>query len=120
MSEKFLLTTIFNNLFFIFLILFPCCFICNSPSFSQESANDLTELQKKATKVFIDVDKRYQEYIKTEIPFVNYVRDRKEAQVHILLTHTVFYGLSQFHQLSYNQFLQQFQKTAVHFSCYAG
>lgn len=26
------------------------------------------------------------EYIKTEIPFVNYVRDRKEAQVHILIT----------------------------------
>ena len=28
----------------------------------------------------------YQEYIKTEITFVNYVRDRKEAQVYIMLT----------------------------------
>ncbi|GAF82738.1 unnamed protein product, partial [marine sediment metagenome] len=29
---------------------------------------------------------RYQDYIKTEVPFVNYVRDRKQAQVHIMLT----------------------------------
>ena len=46
----------------------------------------MKELQESATKIFLDLDRRYQEYIKTEIPFVNYVRDRKEAQVHIMLT----------------------------------
>ena len=63
-----------------------CCLLWCSLSFSQETKNNLTELQKKATKVFLDISNQYQEYIKTEIPFVNYVRDRKEAQVHILLT----------------------------------
>lgn len=58
----------------------------SSLSFSQGSKNSLTDLQKKATKVFLDVSSDYKEYIKIEIPFVNYVRDRKEAQVHILLT----------------------------------
>ncbi|MFC1650277.1 hypothetical protein ACFL2X_01765 [Candidatus Latescibacterota bacterium] len=43
-------------------------------------------MQEKAVRVFLDVTERYQEYIKTEIPFVNYVRDRKEGQVHIMLT----------------------------------
>jgi len=69
-----------------FFIVIPCCFVGNSLSFSQQSVNDLTEMQKKATTVFLDVESRYQEYIIMEIPFVNYVRDRKEAQVHILLT----------------------------------
>ena len=43
-------------------------------------------MQESATKTFLDVSRRYQEYIKTEIPFVNYVRKRKEAQVYIMLT----------------------------------
>ncbi len=79
-KNKLLSMTIF------FFIIIPYCFFDYSLSFSQQSGNDLTEIQKKATKVFLDVDNRYQEYIKMEIPFVNYVRDSKEAQVHILLT----------------------------------
>jgi hypothetical protein len=52
---------------------------------AQERNNDLTDIRKTATSVFLDFSD-YQEYVKTEIPFVNYVRDRKEAQVHIMLT----------------------------------
>ncbi len=44
------------------------------------------ELKKTAVKVFLDCDFCDTEYIKTEITFVNYVRDRLEAQVHILIT----------------------------------
>jgi hypothetical protein len=44
------------------------------------------ELKKTALKVFLDCDSCDTEYIKTEITFVNYVRDRLEAQVHILIT----------------------------------
>jgi hypothetical protein len=56
-----------------------------APSVAQESGKGLAEIQRLATKVFLDFSD-YDEYIKTEVPFVNYVRDRKEAQVHIMLT----------------------------------
>jgi hypothetical protein len=44
------------------------------------------EWKKAALKVFIDCGFCDLEYIKTEITFVNYVRDRKEAQVHVLFS----------------------------------
>ena len=77
-------TSIIRNLFFVSGVVICFSFINISPSLSQE--NESFDRQKEATKVFLDVDRDYQEYVKTEIPFVNYVRDRKEAQVHILLT----------------------------------
>lgn len=56
-----------------------------SPLLSQEKT-DTDQLKKSAPKVFIDCEDCDLEYIKTEIPFVNYVRERKEAQVHVLVT----------------------------------
>ena len=50
------------------------------------SQTDIEALKKTAPRVFIDCDYCDIEYIKTEITFVNYVRDRKEAQVHVLIT----------------------------------
>ena len=47
---------------------------------------DIEALKKTAPKVFIDCSSCDLEYIKTEVTFVNYVRDRKEAQVHVLIT----------------------------------
>lgn len=47
---------------------------------------NVDELKKTAPKVFIDGYRLDMNYIKTEIPFVNYVRDRKEADVHVLIT----------------------------------
>jgi hypothetical protein len=43
-------------------------------------------LKKAAPKVFIDCGYCDLDYIRTEITFVNYVRDRKDAQVHVLIT----------------------------------
>lgn len=43
-------------------------------------------LQTRGTRVFLDIPTTYHDYIKTEIPYVNYVRDRALAQVHVLLT----------------------------------
>jgi hypothetical protein len=43
-------------------------------------------LQTRGTRVFLDMPATYHDYIKTEIPYVNYVRDRAVAQVHVLLT----------------------------------
>ena len=44
------------------------------------------ELRKSAPKVYIDCDMCDMDFIRTEVTFVNYVRDRKEAQVHVLVT----------------------------------
>jgi hypothetical protein len=47
---------------------------------------DLDELKKSAPRVFVDGDHLDMSYIKDEIQFVNYVRDRTEADVHVLIT----------------------------------
>lgn len=57
-----------------------------SPSFSQTKPSDVEELKKKAPKVFIDCHRCDIDYIRTEITFVNYVWDRKDADVHVLIT----------------------------------
>ncbi len=62
-------------------------FLIGSPaSFAQAEQTDIEELKKDAPKVFLDCQSCDIDYIRTEITFVNYVRDRKEAQVHILIT----------------------------------
>jgi len=43
-------------------------------------------LQEKALKVFLDGYKLPWDLIKTELTFVNYVRDRKDSDVHVLVT----------------------------------
>jgi len=53
---------------------------------AQQAQAGIDELKKSALKVFLDCDSCDLEYIKTEIIFVNYVRDRLEAQVHILIS----------------------------------
>jgi hypothetical protein len=56
------------------------------PPPSRDGGQNIDELKKTALKVFLDCDSCDLEYIKTEITFVNYVRDRLEAQVHILIS----------------------------------
>lgn len=57
----------------------------NTQNYADEN-REPAHLQEKAAKIFLDVPGYYKDYIKTEIPFVNYVRDRKLAQVHIMMT----------------------------------
>jgi hypothetical protein len=47
---------------------------------------DIEALKRLAVKVYIDCGYCDIEYIKNEITFVNYVRDRNEAHVHVLIT----------------------------------
>ncbi len=61
-------------------------FLMVLPVFPQENQTALEELKKTAAKVFLDCGSCDLEYIKNEITFVNYVRDRKEAHVHVLVT----------------------------------
>ncbi len=46
-----------------------------------------TNIKDKASRVYLDCSYCDNEHIKKEITFVNYMRDRKDAQVHILATH---------------------------------
>jgi len=52
---------------------------------AQETA-DTTVQRQNAIRVFIDCARCDMNYIRDEIPYVNYVRDVKEAQVYILET----------------------------------
>ncbi len=52
---------------------------------AQDSA-DSTVQRQNAIRVFIDCARCDMNYIRDEIPYVNYVRDVKEAQVYILET----------------------------------
>jgi hypothetical protein len=56
------------------------------PAAAQTSQQNTDELKKTALKIFLDCDGCDLSYIKTEITFVNYVRDRLEAQVHVLIS----------------------------------
>ncbi len=69
------------------LLFFHLVFLLSIPLIhAQTEQNDLEELKKQAPKVYIDFRRGDQNYIRTEIPFVNYVRDRQEADVHVLVT----------------------------------
>ncbi|NOZ35440.1 MAG: hypothetical protein GXO80_09105 [Chlorobi bacterium] len=71
------------KLFFLFIILTEGIFI---KGYSQ---TDSMNIRNSALKVFIDCNTCDIEFIKRKIDFVNYVRDTKEAQVHILFTRQV-------------------------------
>lgn len=69
--------------YFIILLLF----IVNSPMLFGQDVIDLdNQLKEQAIKVFLDVSRRYEEFIKSEIQFVNYVRDRKQAHVYVMMS----------------------------------
>lgn len=71
--------SIFTCICILVFILAPC-------AFSQTDQEDIEELKKQAPKIFIDCDFCDIDHIRREITFVNYVRDRKEADAHILVT----------------------------------
>ena len=58
---------------------------CLSNVYSQNGP-DLEELKRYAPRVFMDCRRCDTDYIRTEITFVNFVRDRQESDIHILIT----------------------------------
>ncbi len=71
---------------YIFLWISAAFFMLTVKTYPQTNQIDIEALKKEAPKVFIDCGMCDIDYIRTEITFVNYVRDRKEAQIHILIT----------------------------------
>ena len=72
----------------ILIIISTLGILSSAPLLAQTAANqtDLDALKKTAVKAYIDCGSCDIEYIKNEITFVNYVRDRNEAHVHVLIT----------------------------------
>ena len=75
------------NRFILFqlLIFLPICFITENTK-AQELNAESDSLRKNAVRLFIDCQFCDMDYIRREIPYVNYVRDVKEAQVYVLET----------------------------------
>lgn len=64
------------------LITILTLFFFSVPMFAQEINEPNDSLRKDALKVYMDAN----DYIKREIPFINYVRDLKDAQIYIIST----------------------------------
>ncbi len=65
---------------FIFVLL-----LIITPIFAQKKVSDTLSLKEQAPNVYLD-RVPFEDHIRREITFVNYVRDPKEADVHILVT----------------------------------
>ena len=70
---------------YIFFVLVVLLFIPFSTS-SQAQLAEEKNLREEAVDVFMDSFWIDMDFIRREIPYVNYVRDRKEADVHIMIT----------------------------------
>lgn len=67
-------------------LLITFIFFLTSLSYPEDRQSNSDELKKDAPKIFLDCRRCDRDYIRTEIPFVNFVRDRKEADIHLLIT----------------------------------
>jgi hypothetical protein len=56
------------------------------PGWAQQEDSSTDEIKRTAPKVFLDGQRLDLNYILNEIQFVNYVRDRTAADVHVLIT----------------------------------
>lgn len=71
---------------FLLFVLFSCALHAQDPVKVPEQHADTTIQRENALRIFIDCARCDMNYIREEIPYVNYVRDVKEAQLYILET----------------------------------
>ncbi len=69
-----------------FFVLSLLALLTAAPCLAQDEPDSLAT--QEALTVFLDCDRCDDDYIRREITFVNYVRDRTESQVHLLITDT--------------------------------
>jgi hypothetical protein len=74
-----------NFLFYVVMLILGC-FIWSPNIYSENNETNINKLKENAPKVFIDCWRCDRDYIRTEITYVNYVRDRKDADIHLLVT----------------------------------
>ena len=71
---------------FTALILTISVLIFNPKMYSESNRTTMDELKENAPKVFLDCWRCDRDYIRKEITYVNFVRDRTDADIHILVT----------------------------------
>ena len=57
-----------------------------APAYGQEPTSQAESPRNDVLRVFVDCSSCDENYIRTEVTFVNYVRDRTQADVHVLIT----------------------------------
>ena len=69
------------------LLVYPACLCVLAASTEEEGKNvSINDLKKHAPAVFLDCWRCDKDFIRTEITYVNYVRAREDADIHILIT----------------------------------
>lgn len=74
-----------RSLLFLLMVGFLNAVVCQVLFTDVDQIAD-DELKQLAPRVFLDCNRCDRDYVRTEIDWVNYVRDRKEADIHILGT----------------------------------
>ncbi len=75
-----------TTLFLMTGILVPAVLLTAAPPGAQNGQNSLEALRDQAPRVFLDCFRCDRDYFREEITYVNYVRDRADADVHVLIT----------------------------------
>jgi hypothetical protein len=71
----------------VFLLLVGMlCVLSISRLLADDPKPNTDELKEAAPKVFLDCNRCDRDYFRNEITYVNYVRDRKDADIHVLVT----------------------------------
>lgn len=69
-----------------FLLVWVFCALTTTQLSADEPKVDLEGLKEAAPKVFLDCRRCDRDYFREEITYINYVRDRKDADIHVLVT----------------------------------
>ena len=79
-------TSFFRFASIFFSLLFTISLLGQEPETAQEPEADTSVQRVNGLRIFIDCARCDMNYIREEVPYVNYVRDVKEAQLYILET----------------------------------
>ena len=72
--------------FSILKLMIPLMFLFTFPLFCQDNNDGLEALRESAPRVFLDCNHCDRDFFRDSITYVNFVRDRMDADVHILIT----------------------------------
>jgi hypothetical protein len=98
---------LFKNCSRFLLLIIATLFLSSSPLFAQQPTQQADTTRKNAIRLFLDCHRCDMDYMRKEIPYINYVREIREAQLYLMITtqrtgsggtdHTLFFsGLQEF------------------------
>lgn len=71
---------------FVFILIAVCIVLTALPGYAEEEIQEMEELKEFAPKVFIDCDFCDRDYFRENLTYINFVRDRADADIHVLIT----------------------------------